>query len=70
MRRSTFVTLSLAAFGLVLVSFVLMGFSRLVVPYRVARLLAAPTMALAAVLVVGLFVRSLLAVTGIRPLEE
>lgn len=70
MNRNTFVTLSLSAFGLVLVSFVLVGFSRIVLPYRVARSLAAPTMAVAAVLVAVLFVQSILAVTGLRPLEE
>lgn len=70
MKRDTFVTLSLAAFGLVLVSFVLMGLSRLVVPYRLARVIATPTMLAAAALVAVLFVRSLLAVTGVRPLEE
>lgn len=69
MNRDTFVTVALVTFGLVLVSFVVMGFSRIVLPYRTARLLAAPTTLLAALGAAFLFVRSLLAVSGIRPLE-
>jgi hypothetical protein len=68
--RDTFGTLVLAAFGLVLASFVVLGFSRIVLPYRTARLLAAPTALLAAALVAALFVRSVLAVTGVRPLDD
>ncbi|WP_255195540.1 hypothetical protein [Halorarius litoreus] len=70
MHRDTFAKLALVTFGLILVSFVVMGFSRIVLPYRTARLLAAPTMSLAAVGVVVLFVQSVLAVSGLRPLEE
>lgn len=70
MHRDTFATLALATFGLVFLGFVVVGFSRIVLPYRTARLLAAPVLALAAVGAVALFVLSLLAVTGIRPLEE
>lgn len=69
MKRSTFVLLTFAAFGLILLSFILMGFGRIVLPYRTARLLAAPTLALASVLVLVLLVRSTLAVLGIRELE-
>lgn len=70
MHRDTFATLALVTFGLVLVSFVVMGFSRIVLPYRTARVLAAPTMVLAALGAVALLVTSVLAVTGLRPLEE
>lgn len=70
MRQDTFVKLSALAVGLVLVSFLVMGLSRLVVGADLARLLSAPTMLSAAALVVFLTVRSVLAVTGVRPLEE
>lgn len=70
MRRATFGKLSVLAFGLILVSFVVMGLSRIVLPYRVARLLAAPTLLAGAALVAVLFVQSLLAVAGLRELEE
>lgn len=70
MNRDTFATLAFVTFGLILVSFVVVGFSRIVLPYRTARLLAAPTLLLAAAGAVVLFVRSLLAVSGIRPFDE
>lgn len=70
MRRDTFVRSSLLLFALVLVSFLTMGFGRLVVPYRTARLLAAPAAVASGVLALVLFVRAALAVTGIRPFEE
>jgi hypothetical protein len=70
MDSNRFVRLSLLAFGLVLVSFVVLGFSRIVLPYRVARVLAAPTLLAGAGLVAYLFVTAVLAVLGVRPLEE
>lgn len=70
MHRATFVRLSALAFGLVLVSFVVRGFSSFVVTPRTAALLSAPTFLAAATLFVFLTVRSMLAVSGIRPLEE
>ena len=70
MRRNTFAKLSILALGLLLFSFVLMGLFRLVVSADTARLLSAPTMLSAGVLVVLLTGRSVLAVSGIRPLEE
>jgi len=70
MRRNTFAKLSILALGLLLFSFVLMGLSRLVVSADTAGLLSAPTMLSAGVLVVLLTGRSVLAVSGIRPLEE
>ena len=69
MDRNRFVLLSLVAFGLILASFVVMGLSRVVLPYRTARLLSAPTMLLAAVLVGYLFVRALLSWLGVRRIE-
>lgn len=69
MDRNRFVLLSLVAFGLILVSFVVMGLSRIVLPYRTARLLSAPTMLLAAVLVAYLFVSALLSWVGVRRIE-
>lgn len=69
MDRSGFVKLSLLAFGLILLSFVILGFSRVVLPYRTARLLSAPTMLLAAALVAYLFVRAFLSWTGVRRIE-
>jgi hypothetical protein len=70
MHRSTFVKLSALAFCLVLVSFVIRGFSQFVVTTATASLLSAPTMLIAACLIVLLTVQSVLSVTGIRPLEE
>ena len=70
MRRATFGKLALLALGLVLFSFVLMGLSRLAVSADTARLVSAPTMVAGGTLVVALTVRSVVAVAGIRPLED
>ena len=70
MRQNTFVKLSALALGLILFSFVLMGLSRLFIPAATAKLLSAPTMLAAAALVVFLTARSVLAVSGVQPLEE
>jgi uncharacterized membrane protein YqjE len=70
MRRATFGKLSLLALGLLVGSFVLMGLSRLVVSADTARLVSAPTMLAAGALIVLLTVRSALAVSGLRPLED
>lgn len=69
MRRGTFVKLAALAFGLVIVSFVILGFSRIVLSYRTARLLAAPTTLLAALLVAVLFGYSVLVALGVREIE-
>lgn len=69
MKARTFVLLGLAAFALTVVSFLLLGFGRLVLPYRTARYLSAPTMFLAFALVVGLFVQSVLVYAGVSELE-
>lgn len=70
MNRSRFVTLSLLAFGLILVSFVILGFSRLVLPYRTARLLAGPVSLVAFALVCYLLVRAALSALGFVEIEE
>lgn len=69
MRRNTFVTASLATFGLVLVSFLLLGFGRLALPYRTARLLAAPTLLAAGALTVVLGAQAVLVLAGFRDFE-
>lgn len=69
MRRNTFAKLSVLGLGLVLGSFVLMGTTRLVVGADTARLLSAPTMLTGGAILVFLTVRSVLAVSGLRPLD-
>ncbi|WP_435096155.1 hypothetical protein [Halorubrum sp. N11] len=69
MNRSRFVGLALAAFGLVFLSFVVRGTTRLVAPYEVAVALSAPILFVAAALLVGLVALATLDVTGIRRLE-
>lgn len=69
MRHQTYGKLAALAFALILVSFVIMGFSRIVLPYRTARLLAAPTMGLAVLLVLYLFARAVLSWLGVSQLE-
>jgi len=69
MDRSRFASLSLVAFGLVLAAFLTMGFGRLVLPYGTARLLAAPAMFGAAILVAVLFAQAVLVATGVRTFE-
>lgn len=70
MNETTFVKLSLFALALVLVSFIVRGLSRLVVAGETATLLSAPTMFLGGGLIVFLTLRSLLAVSGLRPLGQ
>ena len=70
MHQNTFVKLSALAFGLVVVSFVIRGFSGFLVSQSVSTWLSAPPMLVGAGLIVLLTVQSVLAVTGIRPLEE
>ncbi|WP_424013540.1 hypothetical protein ACOZ35_10500 [Halorubrum xinjiangense] len=66
MDRSRFVSLAVAAFGLVFVSFLLRGVTRLVAPYEVA--VSAPVLFAAAALLAALVVLAVLDVTGIRRL--
>ena len=70
MHRNRFVFLALVAFGLILVSFVILGTSRIVLAYRTARLLAAPTTFAAFALVCYLFCRAVLSVLGVSLIEE
>jgi hypothetical protein len=69
MRKSTFVRLGLLSFGLVLLTFLIRGSTRLFLGDRVAMLLSAPVGLVALALVVSLSLVALLAVTGIRPME-
>ena len=68
MDRSRFVALAFGAFGLVFVSFLLRGTTRLVAPYEVAVAVSAPVLFAAAALLAALVVLALLDVTGIRRL--
>ncbi|MCU4753777.1 hypothetical protein ACLI4U_10145 [Natrialbaceae archaeon A-CW2] len=70
MDQDDFVRLAFIAFGLVILSFVILGFSRLVVPFRVAQTLAAPVGVIGFGLVVFLFLRATASATGIAPIEE
>lgn len=69
MRRHQFVVRSLTALALVLASFVILGFGRLVVPYRVARLLAAPTLLLAVALTLVVLAQAVLVAVGVREFD-
>lgn len=69
MQRQTYGTLSVITFALILVSFVILGFSRIVLPYRIARLLAAPTLLVGFALVCFLFVQGLLSWIGVSSFE-
>lgn len=69
MNKSRFVGLVLLAFGLVFLSFVVRGTTRLVASYELAVTLSAPILFAAAGLLAVLVVLATLDVTGIRPLE-
>ena len=68
MDRSRFVSLAFAAFGLVFVSFLLRGTTRLVAPYEVAVAVSAPVLFAAAGLLALLVVLAVLDATGVRRL--
>lgn len=70
MDQHDFVRLSLLAFGLVVLSFVVLGFGRIVLPFQTAQTVAAPIGLLGFALVVFLFLRATAAVIGIAPIEE
>ena len=70
MNQFAFVRLSLVAFTLVILSFVVLGFGRLVIPFRTAQLLAAPIGIVGFLLVVYLTVRAALSMAGIWKIEE
>lgn len=69
MDRNRFVHLAALAFGFVLASFLVRGTTRLIVSYETALLLSAPFVLIAVVLVTFLFVRGLLDLIGVRPIE-
>jgi len=68
MDRSRFVSLAFAALGLVFVSFLLRGTTRLVAPYEVAVAVSAPVLFAAAALLAALLALAVLDATGIRRL--
>jgi vacuolar-type H+-ATPase subunit I/STV1 len=70
MKQSTFVKWGLLSFGLVLLTFVIRGSTRLFLGDRIAAILSAPIAAGALVLLVVLFATAVLSVTGIRPMER
>ncbi|MCD2205278.1 hypothetical protein [Halobacterium sp. KA-6] len=69
MRRNAFISRSLLLFTLVAASFVVLGFGRLVLSYRVARLLAAPLLFAAAGLAVVLVAQAVLATVGLLDVD-
>lgn len=69
MNRHEFVRLAVLAIGIVVVSFVVLGFGRLVLPFRTAQLLAAPIGLVGFALLVYLFVRATLATVGVWAIE-
>lgn len=69
MRQETFVKLSALGLGLVLVSFLIRGFSQFLVSPQTASVLSAPTMLVGGSLIVLLTLRSVLAISGLRPLN-
>lgn len=70
MKQSTFVKYGLLSFGLVLLTFVIRGSTRLFLGDRTAALLSAPVGLSALLVLVVLFVAAALSVTGIRPIER
>jgi hypothetical protein len=70
MDRSGFVKLAVVAFGLVILSFFVRGFSQLLLGRGVADVLQAPFAVVGFALLVYLFVRATLDATGIWPIEN
>lgn len=70
MDRSGFVTLAVAAFALVVLSFLVRGFSQLAFGRGVADLLQAPFAIVGFALLVYLFVRATLDAAGIWDVED
>lgn len=70
MKQSTFVRLGLLAFGLVLLTFVIRGSTRLFLGDRTAALLSAPVGLSALLVVCALLVAAVLSVAGVRPMER
>lgn len=70
MQRSTFVLAGLAAFGLILATFVVRGTTRLVLGERISLLLALPLAVASLVLVLVLLSSAVLDQLGVRPMED
>lgn len=70
MRRSTFVSLGLAAFASILTTFVLRGTTRLVIGEQASLLLATPFALLSFVLLLALSVFAAGEITGVYPMED
>lgn len=70
MKQSTFVKWGLLSFGLVLLTFVIRGSTRLALGEQVSMILSAPVGLGALSLLVVLFVTAALSITGVRPMEQ
>lgn len=70
MDQQGFLRLAVVAFGLVLASFLVLGFARLLLPYRTAQLLAAPVGVCGFLLAGYLFLRAVGAAIGVAPIED
>lgn len=70
MRQSTFVKGGLLAFGLVALTFVIRGSTRLFLGDRIAAALSAPVALLALAVLLVLFAAAILSMTGLRPMER
>lgn len=69
MKQSTFVKWGLLAFGLVLLTFLIRGSTRLFLGDRTATLLSAPVGLGALAVLVVLFAAALLSIVGLWPME-
>lgn len=70
MRRSTFVSLGIAAFAAILATFIVRGTTRLVIGERASLLLATPFALVALGLVVVLFFLAFGEITGLYPMTD
>lgn len=69
MNQQGFVKLAIVAFGLVILSFFVLGFSRTVFDFRTAQLLAAPIGFAGFGLAIFLFVRATLSAAGVWTID-
>lgn len=70
MDRSTFITLSLLTFGMILVTFIIRGSTRLVIGDRLSVWLAFPTTFLSILLLISVLLIAIGEFTGFIPLED
>lgn len=70
MHRSTFVTVGLLTFGLILATFIVRGSTRLVIGDRLSLLLALPLAALSLILLAILLVTAALDLTRIKRMDD